>query len=87
MPRFSRTWSWSRSSLSSSPPSQSSSSTMYRRQDVSAHYLTRAKLQDFLEERFPRHPGLNFHIRLYEDVWSFDAPEEVTQEELERISE
>ncbi|KAL2847366.1 hypothetical protein BJX68DRAFT_268233 [Aspergillus pseudodeflectus] len=56
---------------------------MCRRQDASAHYLTRAKLQDFLEQRFPRHPGLNFHIRLYEDVWSFDAPEEVTQDELE----
>ncbi|KAL2809087.1 hypothetical protein BJX63DRAFT_371962 [Aspergillus granulosus] len=84
MSRFGRTWSWSRSSLSSSPPSQSS--TMCRRQDASDRYLTRARLQDFLAQRFPNHPGLNFHIRLYEDVWTFDAPEEVTQEELERIS-
>ncbi|KAL2833171.1 hypothetical protein BJY01DRAFT_253589 [Aspergillus pseudoustus] len=56
---------------------------MCPRQDAPAHYLTRTKLQHFLEQRFPSHPGLNFHIRLYEDVWSFDAPEEVTQEELE----
>ncbi|KAL4775883.1 hypothetical protein BDW60DRAFT_176996 [Aspergillus nidulans var. acristatus] len=83
MSRFGRTGSW-RSIISSSPPSTSATpSSMCRRQDASAHYLTRTKLQGFLERRFPTHPGLNFHIRLYEDVWSFDAPEEVTEEELE----
>ncbi|KAL4862468.1 hypothetical protein BDV12DRAFT_203011 [Aspergillus spectabilis] len=78
---------------------------MCRRQDVSAHYLAREKLQSLLERKFPRHPGLNFHIRvggfrpmsanaallmpalawsqLCENVWSFDAPEEVSEEELE----
>ncbi|KAI9369535.1 hypothetical protein BJX61DRAFT_519050 [Aspergillus egyptiacus] len=84
MQRFSR--SWSLGSSSSSPPSQSRSAVC-RRQDVSTHYLSRAKLQEFLERRFPRHPGLDFHIRLSHDVWTFDAPEEVTQEELEAIAE
>ncbi|KAL4960021.1 uncharacterized protein BDV14DRAFT_183506 [Aspergillus stella-maris] len=85
MPRFTRTWSIK--SLSSSPPSGSSNPTMCRRQDAPAHYLTRASLQGFLQRKFPDHPGQNFHIRLYEDVWSFDAPEEVTEDELETIAQ
>ncbi|KAL4876501.1 hypothetical protein BJY04DRAFT_222982 [Aspergillus karnatakaensis] len=56
---------------------------MCPRQDVSAHYLTREKLQNYLERKFPDHPGLNFHIKLCENVWSFDAPEELTEDELE----
>ncbi|OJJ07208.1 hypothetical protein ASPVEDRAFT_88462 [Aspergillus versicolor CBS 583.65] len=79
---FERTLSFA-SSLSSSPPSQPSSGTMCRRQDTDAHYLTRAKLQRLLENKFPNHPGKDFHIRLFQNVWSFDAPEEVTQAELQ----
>ncbi|KAL3469719.1 hypothetical protein BJX99DRAFT_240770 [Aspergillus californicus] len=83
MRRLTRSWTGRSSSLSSSPPT----STMCRRQNVSAHYLTRASLQEFLEKKFTDHPSLDFHIRLFEDVWSFDAPKEVTQEELEDIAE
>ncbi|KAL2867245.1 uncharacterized protein BJX67DRAFT_108737 [Aspergillus lucknowensis] len=82
MPRFSRTWSIR--SLSSSPPSQPPS-TM-RRQDAPARYIVRWKLQELLEGRFPDHPGLNFHIRLSDDVWSFDAPEEVTEVNLKSLN-
>ncbi|KKK13987.1 hypothetical protein ARAM_000213 [Aspergillus rambellii] len=74
---------WSFRSLSSSSPPTQPHPPVCRRQDAAGHYLTRTKLQAFLAQRFPRHPRLDFHIRLYEDVWSFDAPEEVTEAELE----
>lgn len=35
-----------------------------RRQDTSARYIKREKLQRLLERLFPRHPTLNFHIRV-----------------------
>ncbi|KAH8699082.1 hypothetical protein BGW36DRAFT_426763 [Talaromyces proteolyticus] len=60
-----------------------SSPGSFPRQDVSARYIMRAKLQALLERLFPNQPDLNFDIRIADDVWSFDAPRKVTEAELE----
>jgi hypothetical protein len=80
----SRSWSFASQSSTVTP-----SPRMYtRRQEAHRRYLTRHGLQDLLERLFPNHPNLDFHIRLEEsEVWSFDAPREVTQEELQEAFE
>ncbi|KAF7627657.1 hypothetical protein AFLA_003034 [Aspergillus flavus NRRL3357] len=69
------------STSNSSPPPRT------RRQDAAGNYLRREKLQALLERLFPDHPGLNFHIRLDDEIWSFDAPREVTRQELREASD
>ncbi|OCL04850.1 hypothetical protein AOQ84DRAFT_109286 [Glonium stellatum] len=50
-----------------------------RRQDAPARYISRKKLQALLERLFPNHKDKNFHIRIDNEIWSFDAPEEVSE--------
>ncbi|KAA8645039.1 hypothetical protein EYZ11_004616 [Aspergillus tanneri] len=66
---------------------QRTSTTSYPRQATPARYLRREKLQHLLERLFPTHPDLNFHIRVDEDIWSFDAPHKVSEEQLKEASE
>ncbi|OCK78100.1 hypothetical protein K432DRAFT_357419 [Lepidopterella palustris CBS 459.81] len=57
------------------------------RQDAPRRYIQRQNLQALLEKLFPNHKDKNFHIRLDNDVWSFDAPRTVIKEELEEAED
>ncbi|OJJ31994.1 hypothetical protein ASPWEDRAFT_44001 [Aspergillus wentii DTO 134E9] len=53
------------------------------RQVIHSRYIDRGDLQVLLARLFPDQPSLNFIIRLNNDVLSFVAPRQVTEEELE----
>ncbi|KAE8382720.1 hypothetical protein BDV26DRAFT_223795 [Aspergillus bertholletiae] len=76
-----------RLSWASTSPPTTSSRTETRRQDAAGNYLRRERLQALLERLFPDHPELDFHIRLDDEIWSFDAPREVTRQELREASD
>lgn len=56
------------------------------RQGVPNKYIDRSKLQGLLERLFPDQPGMDFQIRLDDDVWSFVAPQIVPESEFEAIA-
>ncbi|KAB8227118.1 uncharacterized protein BDW43DRAFT_294844 [Aspergillus alliaceus] len=78
---FKKRRSWA-SNFSQPATVNSSARAPTQRQIAPNRYLQRPNLQALLERLFPDHPDLDFHIRCDEEIWSFDAPREVTAREL-----